>query len=882
MRDLGDELLQAKVKTRLFGGDHAPRLGRLVLLEQVGAGAGGAVFTAYDPQLDRAVAVKVLHAAGSDANARSLGEARTLARVSHPNVVAIHDAGESDGAVYLVLELAAGVPLRAWLGPDRGWRAVVRVMRDVAAGLAAVHRAGVVHRDVKPDNILVDGDRARLVDFGLAGDAAALGEGTAPGTPRYMAPEVLAGAPATAAADQFGFAVTLFEALHGVRPHDGASRDELRAAAQRAAAATATAPRPMPAWLTAVLRRALAADPGERFPAMDEVAAQLGRDRVRRRRAIAVAGIALGLGGALGALAMRGGAGAAATCSGAARRAAVWDAAATARVRAGLGDAPWTAAALAGLDRAADRWQASFEHVCAATRHRGEQSDRLLELRMRCLDRALDKFAALAEAIGEPLDATARAEAAAAIGELPAPEACEAVVDAGELALPADPAARAEAVAIDRELDRAWAELALGRYPAARARAGELTTRVATLDAPPQRAGVALLAATVEARIGDPAEARALLDRALHAAATARAGELELAGWTRRLRLELFAGTPAHAIDWAGFARAAAARTGRDGAEIDGIVAEALRKAGRLDAALDHVRRALASRDPLTADQRAILEMNLGSILLASGRAEEAAAAFERALELARGQLGDDHPTLGVYLDKLAHARVARGRIGEALALHDRSLALRRGAFGDDDRAVATARLYRAETLLEADQLDAARAELVAARATRVRRFGDTSPRLGEIDAALGDVAAAAGDAAGARVLYAQAAALDPRLDVEARAGTSAAGAGDTGDLAAPATGEVVAIERIAALAARIAAAPPDRRGPAAAALAAWLRAARAGDAAIALPVADALVAAGDRATAHAVYVAALAALADEPSRTRERARRGVAVTAGR
>jgi hypothetical protein len=132
--------------------------------------------------------------------------------------------------------------------------------------------------------------------------------------------------------------------------------------------------------------------------------------------------------------------------------------------------------------------------------------------------------------------------------------------------------------------------------------------------------------------------------------------------------------------------------------------------------------------------------------------------------------------------------------------------------------------------------------------------------------------------------MYAQAAALDPRLELEARVvaagGTGAAGG--AGDLAVPAAGELVPVERIAAVAARIAAAPRDRRGPAAAALAAWWRAAGAGDAAIALPVADALVAAGDRAAAHPIYVAALAALADEPSRTRERADRGVAATAAR
>ena len=221
MRDLADELLQAKVKARLFGGDHAPRLGRLVILDRIGSGAMGTVYAAYDPRLERRVAVKVMHAGGD--HARVLREARALGKLAHPNVVAIHDAGEEDGCVYVVMELASGVPLRAWIGTDHGWRAIARVMREAALGLAAAHRAGLVHRDVKPDNILIGTDRTRVVDFGLAaGDDETSGGA---GTPSYLAPEVLAGEPARAASDQFSFGVTFHEVLYGRRPHKGTSRD---------------------------------------------------------------------------------------------------------------------------------------------------------------------------------------------------------------------------------------------------------------------------------------------------------------------------------------------------------------------------------------------------------------------------------------------------------------------------------------------------------------------------------------------------------------------------------------------------------------------------------------------------------------------------------
>ncbi len=389
MRDLVDELLHAKVKAQLFCGDHAPRLGRLIILERIGAGAMGDVFAAHDPRLDRKVAVKIVRPTAAVPADRVLAEARALAKLAQPNVVAIYDAeyidvfdaliastrdgvastrdGVRDGgastrdgvasfdrAIAIVMELAPGISLRTWLATERDWRDIARVLREAASGLAAAHAAGLVHRDIKPDNILVGDDRTRVVDFGLAftsyaseivdaEDEARSGAGT----PTYMAPEVLSGAPATPAADQFSFGVTLFEALYGVRPHSGASRDELRVAAltaanakpsresartrSRAAASriedaptvpshetdsandalgetapfhssrTRSLPSPgagaglrsvrPPAWLHAIAARALAGEPRDRFASMSDLAAALGRDRRRQRwLAIAVAG----------------------------------------------------------------------------------------------------------------------------------------------------------------------------------------------------------------------------------------------------------------------------------------------------------------------------------------------------------------------------------------------------------------------------------------------------------------------------------------------------------------------------------------------------------------------------------------------------------------
>ena len=909
-RDLADELLQAQVKARLFGGDRAVRLGRLVVLDRIGSGAMGSVYAAYDPRLDRRVAVKVLHAADAAANARSLGEARALAKLAHPNVIRIHDAAEEDGAVHIVMELATGTPLRAWIMKERTWRDVVRVMRDAAAGLAAAHAAGVVHRDIKPDNIVVGDDATRVVDFGLAQTDGSDDDWA--GTPSYMAPEVLAGAAASTASDQFSFGVTMYEALYGERPHGGATREDLQRAALLASSArpgrpvqsqaspvlataateldanrtVASAPDNIvaantphgpatqpPSWVHAIVKRALAADPAKRFASMDELVVALSRDRRRTRVILGVAAGALVIGAVGGAAAYR--AQSEVHRCDTDRGAQAWSPTRATRIRTSLGDAPWSTAAVNALGSHAQQWDAAYRGVCEATRVRGGQSDRLLELRMRCLDRALDRFEVLAATLEGPLEPGPRMEAAGAIAQLPQPDACRTVVDPAELALPADPAQRDRVLAAERTLDRAWTDFALGRYREARETVVALESTTSNLDADGLQATLATLAAAIESRVGDPTAARARLDRALAATAKARATALEHVVWTRLLRHELFAGTPARAIEWEPFARAAALRAGLDGAELDGIIGEALRDAGQLARARASLNRALASHDPLRKDQRAIIEMNLGSVELAMGQPVLAEGAFQRAFELARAQLGDGHSTLAIYLDKLADADRARGRIASALAHHDRSVALRTATYGEADRSVATARFHRAETLLEAGQLARATTDLEAARAIRAKALGEASPRLGEIEAALGDVELARGRPKEALARYERAAALDRRLDLAAR--RMAAGENPTVEaIAKPPAIEPFSVERAPLFARLIDYVPELQRGAFAHAVYAAWQAARTEDPTLTLATADALRAAGRRADAEALYRAALRALADEPSRMRLHALRAL------
>ncbi len=268
--------------------------GRYVIRELVGAGGMGEVFAAYDPILNRKVALKMIKpgiaGASLEARARFEREAQAMARLNHPNVVSVFDVGEVDDRVFVAMEFVEGPTLATWLGDrPRGWREIVRVFLEAGRGLEAAHAVGIVHRDFKPSNVIV-GDRVRVADFGLARnarepdapssaspddvvDAAVTQSGDLVGTPAYMSPEQRAGAPPTAASDQYSYCVALHEALFGARPDAPARR------------------RDAPGWLQTVVRRGLEPKPEARFPSMRRLLVELARERKRVRRFGAVAAV---------------------------------------------------------------------------------------------------------------------------------------------------------------------------------------------------------------------------------------------------------------------------------------------------------------------------------------------------------------------------------------------------------------------------------------------------------------------------------------------------------------------------------------------------------------------------------------------------------------
>jgi len=292
-------------------------VGRYVLLERIGAGGMGVVHRAYDPELDRHVALKLLRAGArgdtsDSARLRLLREAQALAKLSHPNVVAVYDVGTTGEDVFLAMALVEGVDLSTRLrGKGRlPWREAVRILAAAGSGLAAAHELGLVHRDFKPANVLLASDGGVVVtDFGLArvddlqrSDAPPATsssswleveltmEGTLMGTPSYMAPEQHLSAPADARSDQYSFATTLWECIYGARPFPRMAPDDLGMRKAKGAPPCPAEPG-IPGWLRQVLQRGLAAEPGQRFADMRALLAALDEGPRRQRRRMA--GVAL-------------------------------------------------------------------------------------------------------------------------------------------------------------------------------------------------------------------------------------------------------------------------------------------------------------------------------------------------------------------------------------------------------------------------------------------------------------------------------------------------------------------------------------------------------------------------------------------------------------
>ena len=732
------------------------KIGRFLVVSTLGAGGMGVVLSAYDPTLDRKVAIKVLRGdrfsdIASLGRTRLVAEAQAMARLAHPNVVTVHEVALVDGTAFLVMEHIPGPTLRRWLADEtRAWPEVLAMFLGAGEGLAAAHREGLVHRDFKPENVLVDRDgRARVVDFGLAASKGTQAAEIA-GTLAYMAPEQLRGEQCDPRADQFAFCVGLWEALHGNRPFAGTTGGELLAAIK--AGELREPVRKAPERLRAALLRGLSHDPAARWPSLDELLRVLRRDPRRTRRWIAAGAAALGL--AAGVLwAAWPSVTAVDPCSGAAARlASVWDPAREAQIHAAFtatrlpyADATWTGVR-GELDRYAGAWKAMAIETCRATRVDGRQSDTLMDLRMACLERRRSLLGALTDVWTQRVDADTLEHASnAAAGLAPLAECADARALTERAPTPTAPVAAARVAAARANLDAVQALTLAHRWPDAKARAERVRVEADATGWPQLRAEAAFAQGDVLSYLNDPAAEPALL-ASQRFAGEARDDRLAARALVRLAgELAVDQQNAPRALLVADVAEGLVARTGDAGlrAQLLRVRGNALVTAGKTAEAKQALEAARALAIPaLGADHPTTLATmsSLAGLLRAQGDFAGARALGEANLIATTKRLGPDHPQLLPILNELGGCMNESGDSEAAVVYLKRALAISERVAGPDSAPVALALSNLGAAQRVAGQLADADQSLQRSLAIREKVLGPDHPLVAPSLINLGEV----------------------------------------------------------------------------------------------------------------------------------------------
>jgi len=771
-------------------------VGRYLVLGKLGAGAMGVVYTARDPELDRTVALKLLRpredlAKVVSGHRKLLAEAQALARLSDPNVVTVFDVGEHSGLVFVAMELVEGSTLGEWLGQARrGWSEILAVMLQAGRGLAAVHRGDLVHRDIKPDNVMIGRDgRVRVMDFGLAraatrraGDGAGdphasanLPVGAFVGTPTYSAPEQLSGRRTKASADQFSYCVTLWEALHGCRPFNADSVPALVSQIMAGALTEPPADAKVPAWLRSILVRGLASEPDRRWPSMEALvlALERGRDGARRRRWIALGGAVALVGVAFGGWRWFDTERRKAACETAGDAIAeVWGQERAidlrgALVATGVNHAETTATkVIPWLDAYAADWRGATTRACMLADVEQQWDADTLERSTWCLDERRIELESLLDALGE-VEGPGVANAVSAVAGLGRLEPCtDAFALSRRPALPVDD--HAAIVAVRDDLLRAGALQQIGAYDDGLALAQSVLARAEVVAWPPLVAQARDRVGKLFERRGEYPQAEQALEAAYFEAG--RAGATEVAAAAAQLLVLVVGDRLARYDDglrWAHHLELALVSlpdpSGLQAAALAEVLAQVHQTKGdyptarRLyEDAIARYGRALGPDHPDVLRVRA----NLATLLTDMGEYAAARTLIQEGLRAREQALGPDHPDVGNSLNNLARAHRGLGEFVEAGALYRRALANWETSLGGDHPHVA--QVLNNLGYLSKLQGDAAGARVLHERALAVRErvLGAEHPQVAQSLTNLGDIRTSLGDPQAAKVLLERALAI--------------------------------------------------------------------------------------------------------------------------
>ncbi|HEY1548313.1 MAG TPA: serine/threonine-protein kinase [Kofleriaceae bacterium] len=782
-------------------------IGRFIVLETLGSGGMGVVYAAYDPNLDRKVALKLLStpvAGSEEARIRMLREAQAMARIDHPNVLRVYEAGQLGDQIYIAMEFAPGGTLRKWATVPRSQSEIMTAYMQAGRGLAAAHAASLVHRDFKPDNVmLLDDGHVRVSDFGLVGmigDAPAPAPSTmdAPitettplsqdltrtgalmGTPSYMAPEQFRGQQAGPAADQFAFCVALYAALTKQRPFDGATFAEL--CANVVAGQLRPIPREahVPSRIASALMRGMSTEPADRFASMDALLARLDT-APRRRTWLAVAVAVVALGGTAGFVALRS---PVELCSGASDRlASAWSPARAAVLAESFALAPRPDAIAVVerlvpiVDRWGESWQQAYVGACEDTRVRAIQSERMLDLRMACLTRRLDEAHATLDALGAG-GGDAVDHAFDLADALPDVSACaDTAALASGVAAP-NAVTNASVTAVRGMLARARAQRKLAHYTQARDLASTAVADARALGYAPAIAEALLELGTEQSKLADRAAA-ATLAEAMRTALAAGANDTAIVAAARRIA-ELD-DTPARfpaADELAKIAAALAEHSPPPAAtrvELDNAISALLGEEGNLDASQARYEQTLAfATKQLGPDDPHTIHIISQLALLSIKRHHwnDARASLQHVADAEQRIYGADHPEYATALDNLANVDAELGESAKSKELRERALAIRIAALGPAHPEVASSYINLGAVYNEAGDFATAKAYFEKALAIDSKVWGNDSVQIDTELVDLGNTVAHQGDRAKARELVQHAldnaekaySADDPRL----------------------------------------------------------------------------------------------------------------------
>lgn len=741
----------------------------------------GVVYEAIDEDLDRRVAVKLVRptASSNRRRGRLLREAQAIARVAHPNVIVVYEVGAINDEIYVAMELVEGPTLSEWLAAtDRSWDEVIHVFLQAGRGIKAAHEIGLIHRDFKPANVLLGTDgRVRVADFGVVAVAPELSREQLPrqlrtsmthtgalvGTPSYMAPELLEGGEADALSDQFSFCVALYQALYRERPFAGDNVDQLLNNIESGQLHPPPRGHGVPAWIHAIVVRGLGAR-AQRWPSMDALLSALDPERRRRRRRLAALAMALVLltcvaGSAWARLVTT-------RCQTSDALAGIWDSSIRADLRSTLLELTspeHTAAVTSRIDTYARSLLAVREQACKATRVHGEQSEALMDARMRCLDHRARELGALVEVLGDA-DEDVVDRAVSAVAALPAVERCSDpdYVNA-TLPPPDDPTTAIEVEALGESLARVRALDRAGRLGEARRQLDSLLELAARLDYRPLDAELNLVHGILLDDLGDGKAAAERLEQAYldaHACGDDEIAQQAASRLVHVLGFRLMQSEPAQM--WARFAEAELDFTNDELSRVHlalsrGEVHEA---AGEPEAALglyleaQQLHDALPHPDPLL---RAEILDDIGVVQIELSQYDEARTTLSRAYQYWTAELGDDHPLVARGISSLGVLHARTGHYAEAARAWETALGIwstTKGAESDDVAAMHSnlGVVYR----LLGDH-EAAHHHLERALELRERLLGPDHPRVAGVHGNLGNLATAREDYAGALAAFTRA-----------------------------------------------------------------------------------------------------------------------------